>query len=114
MEMQKSTVRILTDQEMEQIAGGHPFEEKFADYALYRAGITCNMHFFSSDEFLIGSTKISKALAKTLRDYSKKVWANFSATGDYVNYARVWKAILLTEYGISWNGEMGSLIGYCD
>ncbi|MBQ1364455.1 MAG: hypothetical protein IIY60_01450 [Clostridia bacterium] len=104
----------LTLDEMEAIAGGHPFEEKFADYALYRAGITCDEHMFGSDEFRIGSTKISKDLAKSLRSRSSKVWANYSASGDYVAYARAWKVILANEYGIAWNGEMGRLIGYCD
>ena len=104
----------LTLDEMEAIAGGHPFEEKFADYALYRAGITCDEHMFGSDEFRIGSTKISKDLAKSLRSRSSKVWANYSASGDYVTYARAWKVILANEYGIAWNGEMGRLIGYCD
>jgi hypothetical protein len=42
------------------------------------------------------------------------VWANYSASGDYVAYARAWKVILANEYGIAWNGEMGRLIGYCD
>ena len=104
----------LTLDEMEAIAGGHPFEEKFADYALYRAGITCDEHMFGSDEFRIGSTKISKDLAKSLRSRSSKVWANYSASGDYVAYARAWKVILANEYGIAWNGAMGRLIGYCD
>ena len=33
----------VTLDEMAEVAGGHPFEEKFADYALYRAGITCEI-----------------------------------------------------------------------
>ena len=119
-----NTFTILTLDEMAEIAGGHPFEEKFADYALYRAGITCEEHFFSDDdceehffsddEFRIGSTGISKSLAKSLRSRSAKLWADYSASGDYVAYARVWKGILANEYGIAWNGEMGRLIGYCD
>ena len=107
-------IRVLTVNEMEQFAGGHPFEEKFADYDLYRAGITCNMHLFSVDEFTIGSVNISKDLAKALRARSKKVWADYSASGDYIAYARAWKEILASEYGITWNGEIGCLIGYCD
>ncbi len=107
-------IRILTLNELEEIAGGHPFEEKFADYDLYRAGITCEMHFFSSDEFRIGSTNISKDLAKALRARAKKVWAPYAAAGNYVDYAREWKGILAAEYGITWNGQMGKLIGYCD
>ena len=104
----------ITLDEMAEIAGGHPFEEKFADYDLYRAGVTCEMHFFADDEFRIGSTQISKSLAKSLRSRSAKLWRNYSASGDYVAYAREWKAILANEYGIAWNGEMGCLIGYCD
>lgn len=109
-----NTFTILTLDEMAEIAGGHPFEEKFADYSLYRAGITCEMHFFDDDEFRIGSTSISKSLAKSLRTRSAKLWADYSASGDYIAYARVWKKILADEYGIAWNGEMGCLIGYFD
>ncbi len=112
--MMNTYVTPLALDEMAEVAGGHPFEEKFADYSLYRAGITCEEHFFDDDEFRIGSTRISKSLAKSLRERSKKVWADYSASGDYVAYARVWKAILANEYGIAWNGEMGCLIGYCD
>ena len=38
----------------------------------------------------------------------------YSDSGDYIAYAKAWKKILADEYGISWNGEMGCLIGYCD
>ena len=112
--MMNTTMTPLTMDEMAAVAGGHPFEEKFADYSLYRAGITCEEHFFDDDEFRIGSTRISKSLAKSLRSRSAKLWVDYSASGDYVAYARVWKTILANEYGISWNGEMGCLIGYCD
>ena len=114
MTIEHTAPETLTFWEMEQIAGGHPFEEKFADYSLYRAGITCEEHFFSDDEFRIGSRNISKSLAKSMRSRSQKLWASYSASGDYVAYARAWKQILANEYGISWNGEMGQLIGYCD
>ena len=113
--MMNTLTTPLTLDEMAEIAGGHPFEEKFADYSLYRAGITCEEHFFDDDEFRIGSTRISKSLAKSLRSRSAKLWAaEYSDSGDYVAYARAWKAILANEYGIAWNGEMGCLIGYCD
>ena len=114
MNADNRTVKILTEEEMEQIAGGHPFEEKIADYSLFRAGIVCEMHLFEADEFFIGGTKISKDFAKSLRTRSKKLWGDYSARGDYVEYARAWKKILADEYGITWNGEMGCLIGYCD
>ena len=39
--MMNTTMTPLTMDEMAAVAGGHPFEEKFADYSLYRAGITC-------------------------------------------------------------------------
>lgn len=112
--MMNTTMTPLTMDEMAAVAGGHPFEEKFADYSLYRAGITCEMHFFDDDEFRIGSTNISKDLAKSLRTRSAKLWASYSNSGDYIAYAKAWKKILADEYGISWNGEMGCLIGYCD
>ena len=107
-------MKILTLNEMEGIAGGHPFEEKITDSDLYRAGIVVEYHFWSSDEFRIGSTGISKDLTKSLRARARKVWAPYAASGNYVDYAREWKAILANEYGITWNGEMGRLIGYCD
>lgn len=111
--MNTYTVTLTLD-EMAGVAGGHPFEEKFADYSLYRAGITCEYHMFDDDEFRIGSTRISKALAKSLRSRSAKVWKGYSASGDFVEYARTWKSILRNEYGITWNGELGRLIGYFD
>ena len=104
----------LSMEEMEQAAGGHPFEDCFGDIALYRAGIVCEEHFFSSDEFRIGSTNISKDLAKALRSHSTKVWAGYSESGDFVAFAREWKQILANQYGISWDGRIGYLIGYCD
>lgn len=107
-------IKILNLNEMEQIAGGHPFEEKIADYALYRAGIVCEEHLFKSDEFRIGSTNITKEMAKALRTHSNKVWASYSESGDYVSFAREWKKILANQYGISWDGKVGRLIGYCD
>ena len=112
--MNDKRIKILNLNEMEQVAGGHPFEEKFADYALYRAGIVVEYHFWSSDEFRIGSTNISKDLAKALRSHSTKVWAGYSESGDFVAFAREWKQILANQYGISWDGRIGYLIGYCD
>ena len=99
--------RELTFKELEEVAGGHPFEECFGDNDLYRAGVTYKNTVFGSDEYYIGSRKISKDLARKLRQRSPSIWKKYSAKGDYVGYAREWKAILLDEYGIEWDGQLG-------
>lgn len=113
-EMKHTGVSILTPEEMAQVSGATILEEKFADYDLYRAGIVLKEHFFDDDEFFINSRKISKSLAKSLRERSGKVWNQYQASGDYVGYAREWKSILANEYGISWNGELGCHKGIWD
>ena len=98
----------LTAHEMDQVAGGHPFEDCFWDADLYRAGVSYHRTFFGSDEYYIGSTQIPKELARKLRERSRNVWRNYSASGDYLNYAREWKAILANEYNINWDGQIGT------
>ncbi len=99
----------LTLSELETATGGHPFEECFGDTALYRPGVSYVNTVFGDDEYYVGSTRISKDLARTLRARSSALGnKNYAESGDYVKYAREWKAILATEYGISWNGLMGS------
>ena len=106
--------KALTEAEAALVFAGTFLEEKFADYDLFRAGIVCKEHFIDDDEFFINARKISKSLAKSLRAEARKVWSRYSASGDYIAYAREWKSILASQYGISWNGEMGCLRGYCD
>ena len=59
-------MKILTLNEMEGIAGGHPFEEKISDSDLYRAGIVVEYHFWSSDEFMMMARTISYDLANVI------------------------------------------------
>ena len=94
--------------DMNQVAGGHTFEDCFWDEDLYRAGISYYNTIFGSDEYYIGSTQISKELARSLRERSRQVWRRYSASGDYVGFAREWKAILANDYGISWDGQIGT------
>lgn len=105
----KKTINLteLLDEELDQIAGGHPFEDCFGDNDLHRAGVTYINTVFGNDEYYICSTHISKDLARSLRERSRELWKQFSSTGDYVAYARIWKQILADEYGISWDGQMG-------
>ena len=107
--MNKYERRILTAEETERVAGGHPFEESFADENLYRAGVSFTNTIFGSDEFRIGSTGISKDLARALRSRSSTLWKkNYAANADLVGYIREWKGVLANEYGISWNGVLGT------
>ena len=109
IEYQKAVRTELTPAELETVAGGHPFEESFADIALYRAGVSYVNTVFGSDEYYIGSTRISKELAKSLRSRSSSLWkSSYAESGNYVSYAKEWKKILANEYGISWDGLMGS------
>ncbi|MBQ8137500.1 MAG: hypothetical protein IJ174_08720 [Clostridia bacterium] len=99
----------MTMKEMELVAGGHPFEECFGDISLYRAGVSYVNVTLGYDEYYVGDREISKDLAKELRERSKTLWKNsYSESGDYVAYAKEWKGILANDYGISWNGLMGT------
>ena len=89
------------------VAGGHPFEDCFGDDDLHRAGVTYVNTVFGDDEYYIGSTRISKDLARKLREHSRQVWRNYSASGKLVDYCREWKLILANQYGIDWNGVLG-------
>ena len=101
--------RLLSTEETEIVAGGHPFEESFADEKLYRAGISFTNCIFGSDEFRIGSTEISKDLARTLRTRSANLWKErYAANADLVGYIREWKGVLADNYSISWNGLLGT------
>lgn len=102
------TPKELTSEELNSVAGGHPFESSFGDNALYRAGVSYVNTIFGADEYYIGTLKISKDQARELREYSTNVWKKYSASGDYIGYAREWKQILQDEYGISWDGQIGS------
>ncbi len=107
--MNMNALQTLTEQEMAKIVGGHALEESFADAALYRAGVSYVFCFFGSDEYYVGSTRISKALAKELRAISTYIWnSQFAEEGDMINYLKAWKDILQHNYGINWNGEVGS------
>ena len=99
----------MTMAEMESVAGGHPFEEAFYDTALYRAGVSFVNVVFGDDEFYVNGRRISKSTAKELRERSSKLWkAKYAESGDYVAYAREWKEILDDDYGLNWNGLMGT------
>ena len=99
----------MTAAEMETIAGGSPFEDSFADAALYRAGVSFENVCFGSDRFYVGSTQISKELARTLRAESTKLWeSKYASSADLVGYLREWKQTLASDYTISWNGQLGT------
>lgn len=98
----------MTYEEMETVAGGHPFEECFGDTALYRAGVSYQNVIFGSDRYYVGSKQISKDLAKTLRAESDKLWkSKYEAQADLVGYLREWKEILDDKYDIEWDGTPG-------
>ena len=101
------TEKTLDLETLEMVSGGHPFESVYADDDLHRAGVTYVNTFFDYDKYYLGSTPISKDLAMALRARSKTVWADYAKSGDYIAYARVWKQILLNDYGLTWNGEIG-------
>ena len=99
----------LTQEEMNTVAGGHPFEECFGDAALYRAGISYVNCIFGADEYWINNTRISKDLARSLRARSTELWNNrYADSADLVGFIREWKSILLNVYGIGWNGAVGT------
>ena len=104
-----SQMEELTHAELETAAGGHPFEECFGDTARYRAGVSYQNVVFGSDRYYVGSTQISKSLAKTLRSESKKLWEDkYSKQADLVGYLREWKQILDDKYDIEWDGKLGT------
>ncbi len=99
----------LTDAEAEIVAGGSPFEDCFGDDALYRAGVSYENVCFGSDRYYVGSTKIDKELARTLRSESTKLWnSKYAASADLVGYLREWKQVLASSYSIDWNGRLGT------
>ena len=98
----------MTYEEMETVAGGHPFEECFGDTALYRAGVSYQNVIFGSDHYYVGSKQISKDLAKTLCAESDKLWkSKYEAQADLVGYLREWKEILDDKYDIVWDSTPG-------
>ena len=101
----KNTLDIET---LDKVSGGHPFESVYADDDLHRAGVSYVNTVFGYDKYFLGSTPISKDLAMELRTRSAAVWQKYAASGDYIAYAREWKIILLNEYNLIWNGEIGS------
>ncbi|MBR3341663.1 MAG: hypothetical protein IKG30_08580 [Clostridiales bacterium] len=93
---------------LDKVSGGHPLESVYADDDLHRAGVSYVNTVFGYDKYYLGSTPISKELAMALRARSADVWKKYAKAGDYIGYAREWKEILLCEYELSWNGEIGS------
>ncbi|MBR2434791.1 MAG: hypothetical protein IKB22_04905 [Lentisphaeria bacterium] len=99
----------LTDAETEIVAGGSPFEDCFGDIALYRAGVSFENVCFGSDRYFVGSKKIDKELARTLRSESTKLWnSKYASSADMVGYLREWKQVLASDYNIDWNGRLGT------
>ncbi len=102
-------IKELNLDELNEAAGGHPFEEAFADDNLYRAGVSFRNTIFGSDEFYVNSTRISKETARTLRSESKKLWnSKYAASADLVGYLREWKQVLANNYGLTWDGTLGT------
>ena len=101
----------MDQQQMKTVAAGSCIEEGgIAGWDAYRAGITCNINFFSGDTFSIGGTQISKEKAKLLKDESTAIWkSKYAEAGDLVGFIREWKGILISKYGIQWNGRVGTM-----
>lgn len=95
-------------EELETAAGGHPFEESFGDIRLYRAGVSYVNCAIGADEYYVGSQRITKDLARTLRSESTELWrSKYAEKADLVGYLRDWKQTLSSKYSINWNGQMG-------
>lgn len=106
--------RELTNEELYTVCGGSFWESevgcndgcKYIDY--YRSGLTYVDSAFGSDEYYIGSKRISKDLANELVVYGRDLWAEkYMASGDLVGFTKEWKMILSGTYGINWDGKMG-------
>ena len=47
--------------------------------------------------------------SRTLRSESTKLWnAKYAGSADLVGYLREWKQVLASDYGIDWNGRLGT------
>ena len=103
------SIRTLTREELALAAGGHPFEESFADAALYRAGVSFVNCVFGRDEYYVGSRRIDKELARTLRSESTVLWKEkYADSANLVDFMREWKQVLNDKYSISWDGRLGT------
>lgn len=73
-----------------------------------RAGVSFKKSFFCDDEFYIGGTRISKETADRIVRQSRVLWINkYKDTGDLAGYTKEWKAVLMNDYGVAWDGIMG-------
>ena len=102
------TMRELNHDEIGAVSGGGFYESAYGDENLYRAGISYVNCAITRDEYWIGSTRISKDTAITMRERSMKIWKDkYSESGDLVGFIKEWRKILLYEYNISWDGKCG-------
>lgn len=105
------SIKKLTDDELTLVSGGSFLEGeigggKYID--IYRAGVTYVNCAFGSDEFYVGSTRISKQTADSIVRQSREVWTSkYQKSGDLIGFTKEWKSILLSQYGIVWDGKMG-------
>lgn len=105
-------LQTISLNDLENVSGGSFWESgayqegKLIDY--YRCGVSYKNCAFSSDVYKIGSTKISKSTADKLVRQGTNLWkSKYQESGDFIAFAKEWKAILKKEYNIDWNGEMG-------
>lgn len=105
------SIKKISEDDLSLVCGGSFWEGeigggKYID--IYRAGVTYVNCAFGSDEFYIGKTKISKQTADSLVRQSRVLWSSkYQASGDLIGFSREWKAILMNNYGIAWDGKMG-------
>lgn len=111
----KDPIKKISMEEASMICGGYIGESEIGSEArckyidIYRSGITYVGCFFGYDEFYIGSRRISKNLADELTVKGRDLWEkNYRESGDLVGFTREWKMILTNDYGINWDGKMGS------
>lgn len=105
------SIKILTEEEAFKVCGGNILESEIggAKYIdIYRAGVSFKKSFFGDDEFYIGGTRISKETADNIVRQSRVLWiSKYMDSGDLVGFTKEWKAVLMNDYGVTWDGIMG-------
>ncbi len=108
------SIKALTDEELSTVSGGSFWESeigsedrcKYID--IYRSGVTYVNCAFGSDEFYVGSKRISKDLANEITVAGRNLWRDkYESSADMVGFTKEWKMILANKYGINWDGKMG-------
>lgn len=108
---EENGMQEMDQEQLETVAAGNCLEAGgIAGWDAYRAGITCDINFFTGDKYSIGGTQISKDKAILLKQESKALWSSkYAEAGDLVGFIREWRGILSSKYGIQWNGQIGTM-----